>query len=487
MSSITAQGAKGIVWTSFSAVGRGGAQLLVLSILSRLLTPTDFGVASAAMVIANLSLIFSELGVSAAVVQRQSLDTDFLATAQFVGLLLSGALYLVVANFSSTFADLMRIPALSDVLPILGIAFLIRGLSQTAEGILTRNMRFKALSIIEFISYLVGYGVVGTVTAVSGFGYWSLVYSHLSQNIIQAVCFMVLAKPPISITPNWGDVRALFLFGNSISFGQLASHMALNGDNFVVSRWLGASCLGIYSRAYQLLVMPAALFGQVVSKVLFPLLSSIQNNPSRVGSIYSRIVGVVALAVLPVQVFFWCLAPEVVNFLLGPKWHSVIQPFKILVLALFFRTAYKISEPVLKSLGKVTSLAMAQVFYAVIVVFGCLFSWRYGLNAIALTVSIAVAVHFSVLQYLCWKYTKYSQLVYWRELTPGVMNSLIVIITTIPLSSLLRSFDSNSFIILFLCFGLCLVNCSMMMKLNASVFSGNAGGLIYDKLKNMVV
>ena len=120
--------------------------------------------------------------------------------------------------------------------------------------------------------------------------------------------------------------------------------MATNGDNLVVTSTLGPASLGIYSRAYQLLVQPAVLIGSVSDKVLFPAMSRIQDDARRLTRAYVTVNSIIAaITLFPASVGLFVLAPEIVAIVLGPGWEAVALPLRIFAVVLLPRTAYKIS------------------------------------------------------------------------------------------------------------------------------------------------
>lgn len=76
-------------------------------------------------------------------------------------------------------------------------------------------------------------------------------------------------------------LKELLIFGGGFTLGKIGNTLALQGDNFVIGRWLGAEALGLYGRAYHLMVTPATLFGTVTDKVLFPAMAKVQGDQGR--------------------------------------------------------------------------------------------------------------------------------------------------------------------------------------------------------------
>lgn len=393
ISSLTSKTLSGFLWL-FSGKGvQAILQIVVLMILARLLSPAEFGIVGAALVVVGFSQIFSELGVGAAIVQRPALNRAHLHAGFTLSLLFSCLTGLVIALSAPLFATLFRMPDLEAVVRLLALIFPITGLSVVGEAMLKREMRFKQLMLIGLASYVIGYGAVGIVLAAFGLGVWALVIAQLSQALINAFIFLFIKRQVVGFTIKKEELAPLLNFGTGLSLAQIANYLARQIDNLVVGRWLGAEALGIYGRAYQFLMTPTNLFGSVTNQVLFPAMASVQHDKEKLVRAYTRAVALVAMSTLPLSGILVVLAPEIVKVLLGPQWEGVIAPFQVLAAFLFFRTSYKISDSLVRALGAVYQSAWRQWVYATAVFLGAWLGHLAGLSGVALGVGLAVCLH----------------------------------------------------------------------------------------------
>ena len=161
---------RALLWASGEALARTLLQTLILVVLSRLLTPGDYGVVGAAIIIVGVSSIFSQIGVGPAIVQRpdlepRHLDAAFAISAVF-GLLTAGLIYATAPLFAVFF----KMVALAPVLRVLSIIFPITSLGVVSESLLQRDLRFDLIARTEVISYFTGGGAVAIVLAWVGWG-----------------------------------------------------------------------------------------------------------------------------------------------------------------------------------------------------------------------------------------------------------------------------------------------------------------------------
>jgi O-antigen/teichoic acid export membrane protein len=200
---------------------------------------------------------------------------------------------------------------------------------------------------------------------------------------------------------------------------KVANFFATQGDNLTVGHLMGPLPLGIYGRAYQLMNAPMASFGTVLDQVLFPVLSRVQNEVQRVATAYRRGTTVMALLILPVMGATVVLAPEIILFVLGPKWTGVIAPFRILALAMIFQNDSKIGDSLARAMGAVYRRAWRQIFYALFVVVGAYVGHYWGVSGVAYGVAIAITLNCLLMTQLSLSLTGLTWLDLIRAHMPG--------------------------------------------------------------------
>lgn len=387
-------------WASSGAAAQTILQIGVLLALARLLSPDDFGVVGAATLVLGFTQIFWQLGVGPALIQRPTITREHIETAFtssiILGLVFATGVFLAAPSISSFFG----MERLTSVLRATTIVYVLGGLILVAESLLRRELRFKQVAIVQLSAY-VAYGIVSIVFAILGAEVWALVAGYLAQAITEAVLVLKLSPHPKRLHLHRSVLRELLSFGSGVTAAQIANYVALQGDNFVVGKTLGAAPLGVYGRAYSLMTMPANLFSSAVDTVLFPAMAKVQNEPERLATAFRRSMAITALIGLPVSSLTFILAPEVVRVLLGDQWTGVIPLLQILAFGVFLRTGYKLGASVARAKGFVHRIAWRQGVYAVAVIAG---SWigsaLFGLSGVAYAVLLALVLIFGLLTWL---------------------------------------------------------------------------------------
>jgi PST family polysaccharide transporter len=369
---------------------------LVLVALARLMPPSEFGLIAAATVIISLAADFSQIGVHRAVIQRFTLDTAHVRSAFAISLLTGSAAAAVLYTAAPAMAGLLGIAETRPLIAFLALTLAITGISEVSASLLQRDRQFRVLGLIDLGSYFLGFGCVALPLAFLGYGAWALAIGQMAQVVARLTALFAVRLPAMALLPRWRESKDLLIPGAGFSAGQIGNFLATQADYFLVGRFLGAEALGLYSRAYQLFMLPAQMFGKVVATVLFPTFSAIQDQPERIGRAYLSALGITALMILPVSAGLIILAPELVGFLLGANWQGIVAPFQVLVVTLLFRTSYKISDAVVLATGSMYRRALTQYLYAGAVVAGSLAGLRFGLAGVAAGVGAAVVFNHAI-------------------------------------------------------------------------------------------
>ncbi|HVH69046.1 MAG TPA: oligosaccharide flippase family protein [Gemmatimonadales bacterium] len=408
------------MWIGGGKVVYAGLRILVLALLARLLSPANFGVIGAALVVVGFSAIFSQLGLAPAIIQRPLLERRHLEAAFSASVLLGVLLGITLWLAAPLAARFFHIPAVAPVLRVLAWIFPLDGLSAIAESQVQRELRFRWLATMEVSTFLVGYGLIGVGLAFLGAGVWALVAGQMAQTTLYTLILIVTRPPVLRLVPDRAAFVELMYYGGGFTASKVANYFALQADNLVVGRWLGAAALGFYGRAYELMAGAPALLGEAVDRVLFPAMASIQQEAQRMAEAYHRGVALMALITLPASAILFVLAPELIRALLGPQWTPVVLPFQILALGMFLRTSYRISDVTARATGAVYRRAWRQLVYALCVLTAAWFGKAWGIAGVAAGVLGALAVNFLLMAHLGLRLTHLTWRSFWHAHAPAV-------------------------------------------------------------------
>jgi O-antigen/teichoic acid export membrane protein len=437
----------GLLWTAWGNGGNTVLSLLSLMVMARLLSPKEFGTVGAALVIIELSSIFSRLGLGPAVIQRQQLEPRHLQAA-FSGSLLFGLITgIVIWLLAPSAAGFFHNAQVQPVLRVLACVFPLKGISAVAESLMYRELRFRWMANLDIVTLALGQGLVAVPMALAGYGVWALVGGVLAQNLIRNVALLYVRRPPLGLWPERRALADMLHFGGGFTLAKIGNYLALQGDNLVVGHWLGPIALGAYERAYGVMANPASALGKVLDAVLFPTMARVQDDVERLGRAYRRGVAVIALVALPATVFAVMLAPELIRVALGARWTDAVAPFQVLAAGTLFRSSYKMSDSLARTAGVVYRRAQRQAIYAVLVIGGAYVGKQWGITGVAAGVLGALVVNFLLMAQLSLEVCRLSWASFWRAHQPSVLVASAAGLVTWVIATVLRQLAAPAFLI----------------------------------------
>jgi O-antigen/teichoic acid export membrane protein len=295
-------------------------------ILARLLSPRDFGLVAMVTTVTGFLLVFKDAGLSIATVQREGITHAQVSNLFWINIGISFLSSLVVAASAPLIARFYHDDRLVRITLFLSTTFLLSGSTIQHQALLKRQMRFKALALIEISSMAVGI-VVGIGLALLRYRYWSLVGSALSMEATGLLLTWSVSQWRPGLPSRRSGVRPLLGFGAHMTLGSLIVYLARGMDNLLIGRFFGPASLGLYSRASALLMRPIEQFLGPVNAVFVPALSRLQSQPERYRSTFLRLYESIALTGFLFTGLFLALSRPLTLVLLGHKWENAAAIF----------------------------------------------------------------------------------------------------------------------------------------------------------------
>ena len=319
----------GAGWAGLSQIILQVMQLVLGIVLAHLLLPSDFGLVGMVYIFTGFVGIIAEMGMGAAIIQKKEISDVELSSAFWVNLIAGIVMMLAMIAIAPLLARFFSEPRLTNIARAISLTFLIGSLNIVHLSLLTRKFQFRQLAILETVSFLVG-GAVAVIAALLGYGVWSLVMQALVMVLIKAVIAAGVSGWRPKLVFDWPAVRALFPFSMNLTASKMINYWIRNSDNLLIGKFLGSGQLGVYSRAYRFMLYPINQLSGVICRVMFPAFSSIQDDISRIKTIYLRMLRVLALITFPVSLGLMAVADYFVLGLLGEKWIEMIPILQVL-------------------------------------------------------------------------------------------------------------------------------------------------------------
>lgn len=387
---------KGLAHLFIGRIGTLALGFISTAILARLLTPADYGLMAAAMVVLALSNAIFEGAFGIGVVQKREIDDTFVTISVTVALVLAGSLFVLVAATAPLVALFFRLPELTWVLIATASSLLLNGLNAIARALCQRHGRFARLSISSNVANLVGYCIIGVAMAFHGFGVWSLVAAAVSTAVIELAINLAGSGIPLRLAWDRATVRDVARTSGWFSFSQVLNWAALTGANTVIGRSLGTEPLGLYSRGWKILDIAMSATGTPINRVLFPAFARLQEDAAGARKAFQSALAIATPVFGALSVLVVLHAEAVVRILLGPQWLEAVPIVQVLFLALLPRCSYKISESLAFGYGRSFAAMLRQAIYSVLMIGGAIVGALYGAAGVALSSSITIWIFYAI-------------------------------------------------------------------------------------------
>jgi teichuronic acid exporter len=427
---------RGLIWFS---TARWGGQLITWGstiVIARILTPEDFGVVAAAMVVTGFLNLATDLGMGSAIIQAPKLEQrqveQSMAVSVLAALLMAALLYVLAPIWANLQTDSRLVP----VLRVLSIAVVLTGLHVVPNGLLSRALRFEIISVVNLVQGITT-AATSLALALHWRSYWALIVGYVVGRAVFTVALLAIqfVRPRV---PRWSAVGGLMKFGGILTADRFLWYLRSHFDIMMIGGLLGVRPLGLYSMAMTLARMPAEKISGVISPVLFPVFSRSQVSRTELHRQYSQTLAGLALIAFPAGMGMAAVAGELVPVVLGSQWLEIIPLVIILAIGTPFGLLSTVAPVTLNAVGRVgLSFTMSAVL-TVVVPLAILIGVHWGLTGVAVA-SIGVSLFVApVWFFVTARVTKYPIREYRRVLATPVLGSAVMLICLGPAHLLLE-------------------------------------------------
>lgn len=413
----------GLKWSAVSVIVVRVLSAVRSLVVARLVGPESVGSFAAAFAFVALASLVAEFGLPSFLIQRGKSAADDAAAVGQLALLTGSVSALALLVFANRIADFYDNPDVAALVAALAVSVFLTGLIVVPNALLRADFRFDAVGRAAVVAEATAC-TVGVVAAVMGAGVWALVAAALASQTMTLV--MLLAARPQwtrSVRSDRAIARRNALrFGVSLATGSAIWTFALQGDNVIVGRVLGATALGLYAFAYNYGVLPGGLVGSTVSDVA---LAGLSNEPddSRRASLFAQFIRIGCAAASPLVFLALALVPAAVRFVLGPEWLGATRPLQILLVVGWVRGVLPV-EALLRSKAMVSVELKVGVLAAPATVAAAYFGAKRDLTTVALAVGAVLILGSLIATWIAVRSIGSDLMVVVRAAAPSVVVSL---------------------------------------------------------------
>lgn len=346
--SLSQRVAKSSLWLFLSRYSIQILNIVKIVFLARLLSPSDFGIFSAATIAISLLESFSQTGFTQALIQKKGEVRDYFDTAWIVKVIRGLLLTLLLIIFSDSIAGFFGEPSLSLIIKIVGLTIFLDGLSSVAFVYAFRELQFHKYFIFNVLGTVVDL-IFSVSFAFLLQNYWALVIGFLAGTIVKFTASYIIYPYLPRFSFSMKKAKELMGFGKWIFGSNILGFFIAQGESIFIGRFLGIVSLGYYQMAYKI---SSFLNMEIIAGALFPTYSKVQDNHEVIKNAYIKTIKILALLFMPAAGGIFVLSPDFIKVFLGAKWLPATSSLQILIWASFIWSLAVITSPVFQALGK---------------------------------------------------------------------------------------------------------------------------------------
>jgi len=395
---LTQQVVHSLKWTVLGKVFTQAIRWVVTFWVIRLLSPDDYGLVAMADVFYSFILLFMGGLFTPYLIQSKEVSTELLKKTFGMIIIVHTLAFILQYSLADTVADYYNSEKVAEILKINAWCFLIIALEVIPAALLSREMKFKQVSIIAAISNIIA--ALSTLSlAFLGYGFWALVIGELIAVSIRTL--LVLFIQPIKFLPSFGikELAPFIKFGSLVTAHSILFYIFLHLDVAIAGRILSAEEIGLFAVAIQFALMPQKKILPLLKQVAFPAFAKIQDNQALINSYILKAQRLSLVVAIPI---FWGLAAmidTIIPVLLGEKWLGAVLPTMIVLFVMPLRFSEELYNPAFKSQKKIKHLIGNVLILTFSLSVTLLFTISYGAIGIAAAWAIAFPIGFGFVIY----------------------------------------------------------------------------------------
>lgn len=390
----------GLKWSTVSTVWLAIVGIIKISVLTRFLESSDFGLMALVSFVLGFTNLFMDMGLTSAILHMQEISRNEYASLFWVNILFSLFLYGIVLLLSPFIGAFYIEAELSVLIPIMAISIILSAFGNQFKTIEQKRLNFRYLALTDILGASVGL-TVAIICAFKGYGVYALVYSALGQYAFTNSMYFINGFRAVGLVFHfrYAETKPFLKIGVYQVGGQMANYFNRDLDILLIGKFFGSEMLGGYSLAKQLVQRPIQIINPIISKVASPILAKMQNNMEQLRAQFLSIINLVATISFIAYLMLVVLAYPAVYILFGKEFLHIVVVVRILSIYMFLNAVGNPVGSLLIATGKTHMDLYWNVFALIIGPIAIYIGSQYSIVHVAWCLSMSSVM----LLYPFWK------------------------------------------------------------------------------------
>lgn len=366
----------------------GVMEMVVFSIMSRLLSKEDFGLFAAISAITVVFGSLSEAGIGSALIQKKNADKEYVNTSFTISFILGSVFSLLLISLSGILSKTIVDETLRIPLMLMSVTILCNSLTSVNTSVMYRRLEFLQVGMVNFFALLIS-SAVAIALAFEGMGFEAILSKAILHSLVATVLSYFMAKTKYRFQIKRKDVGSIVNFGGWLTLSVILRNFATQADKLLMSRFLSVASLGAYNRPKEFINTISTKLNGIFDTALFPILSGIQDQKDSIRNAYHTSLYYMNIFSMLMALAFIFNGGLLIRLFFGEEWLDLLPVFVILSLSLVFNIDGRLCDCFFRSLALVKYQFFIRVFEFVLTV-GCLLvGFQWDIIGVAVAVLLA--------------------------------------------------------------------------------------------------
>lgn len=418
-----------MLWVTIDKTGSYLLLFVSNLVLARLLMPADFGCIAMLNVFLAVADIVVHGGFGMALIQKKNPTHVDYASVFYINLAVSFLLYTLLFFLAPTIARFYSMPVLCVVLRVQALVLIINSFTVVQLSILNKDLKFKVLAIRNILSSFIGLTAC-IICAVKGLGVWSLVINALVSRLSGVILLWKASTWRPTREFSWNSVKELFGFGGFVLLSSIINSIYNELQSLLVGKFYSASDLGYVNQAKKLEEVPSGALTSVVTRVSFPVFSTIQDDVVALKNGLKKNIISIQYVNLPMMLLLIIIAEPLIKLLYGVRWLPCVPYFQILCVSRLIGVIVPLNMNIISAKGKGKLFLITQLIKCGFSIIVIALSIHHGVYALLIALALIPLFEFIICSTVNYGLIDYGLFQQIKDIIPTFIIALFLAVLT---------------------------------------------------------
>ena len=384
---------------SIVVIVMGALEIIVFAMMSRLLTPADFGYFAIITAVVGVFQCLTEAGLGSAVIQHSKATKEYISTALGLSAILGAFFAILLISLASPLSDLMgHGDKLATSFRLMSVTLLLCSINSVARAVFMRSLDFMKFGWCQIIAYVIS-SAIGIGMAMKGYGIDSVIASAVANAIFMTIILFWVSGMRLNFKIYNHHVKEIVSYGGWLTGSVVVRRITTELDKFILTRLIPVSSIGAYNRPSGFISRITDQVNGVYDTVLFPILSRVKDDSTKLQESFLKITSLISWF-SAILMFCFILGSQIlIDVFFGADWCWLIDLFKVLSVSVLFLAYSRIGDCYFRSIGLVKPYFYVRVATCLLTLLCVYVGCRYDIMCVAIGVVVSRILD-SVIKYV---------------------------------------------------------------------------------------